>query len=306
MNIKEAVDYFLIEQQLKGNTLKTIKGYKGFLGRFSDYMVAQGISDITGLTIDGINRYQLYVNGKKSERGRNEHLTKRSVQTYIRHIKVFVGFCYEKEFISEDISRKIRMPKAERPVIEILTDEEIEVIFSCYGKSELGCRNTAIVCLMLDCGLRLEEVANIKREDINFDRGYITVMGKGRKGRIVPLGLKMRRSLMNYIHKRRMADDTNDDKYFFLSRERKPITKDAISSLMERLKRQTGILRLHAHLFRHTFATNFLVHGIGDVYELSRILGHSSMQITERYLQLASYYTIMEKRRKKTYLDMIK
>jgi len=306
MNLKEAVDYFLIEQQLKGNTAKTIHGYRGFLRRFSDYMVGQGVTDITGLTIDGINRYQLYVNGKKSERGRNETLTKRSVQTYIRHIKVFVGFCFEKEFIREDISKKIRMPKAERPVIEILTGEEIEVIFSCYGKSELGYRNTAIVCLMLDCGLRLEEVALVKREDINFERGYITVMGKGRKGRIVPLGLKMRRALMNYIHKRRMADDPNDDKYFFLNRERRPLKKEAISSLMERLKRQTGISRLHAHLFRHTYATNFLVHGVGDVYELSRILGHESLQVTDRYLQLASYYAIMEKRGRKTYLDMIK
>jgi site-specific recombinase XerD len=72
---------------------------------------------------------------------------------------------------------------------------------------------------------------------------------------------------------------------------------------MARLKKKTGITRLHAHLFRHTFTTNFLVHNLGDVYELSRILGHGEMRTTELYLQLASYYTIIEKRRKLSYLD---
>jgi len=72
---------------------------------------------------------------------------------------------------------------------------------------------------------------------------------------------------------------------------------------MSRLKKKTSIVRLHAHLFRHTFATNFIVHGLGDVYELSRLLWHSEIRMTEKYLQLASYYTVMEKRRKVSYLD---
>jgi integrase/recombinase XerC/integrase/recombinase XerD len=73
--------------------------------------------------------------------------------------------------------------------------------------------------------------------------------------------------------------------------------------MMRRLKERTGIRRIRAHLFRHTFATNFLVHGLGDVYELSRILGHGEIKTTEKYLQLASYYTIMQNRKKLSYLD---
>lgn len=157
---------------------------------------------------------------------------------------------------------------------------------------------------MIDCGLRLSETVGIKTDDINFEKGYIKVLGKGRKERIVPVGLKVRRQLLAYTYKRRAADAPEDDKYFFLSKNRKPITGGCIASLMCRLKKKTGITRLHAHLLRHTFATNFLVHRLGDVYELSRILGHSEIRTTEMYLQLASYYTIIEKSRRQTYLDM--
>jgi len=144
----------------------------------------------------------------------------------------------------------------------------------------------------------------LKTADINFEKGYIKVLGKGRKERIVPVGLKVRRLMMSYVHKRRAPDAPEQDKYFFMTKQSKPVTMHCISSLMGRLKKRTGIARLHAHLFRHTFATNFLVYGLGDVYELSRILGHSQIQVTEKYLQLASYYTIIEKRKRLSYLDI--
>ena len=148
-------------------------------------------------------------------------------------------------------------------------------------------------------------IAGIKTSDVNFDKGYLNVMGKGRKGRIVPIGLKVRRSMLAYVYKRRSADDPESDRYFFLGRSRKPMTPDGIASLISRLKERTGIARLHAHLFRHTFATNYLVHSLGDVYELSRLLGHSDIRTTEVYLHLASYYTIIQRRGRKTYLDTL-
>jgi integrase/recombinase XerC/integrase/recombinase XerD len=304
MTLQQAVDFFILDQQLRGNTDKTVTGYRGFLRRFCEWMASSGVYNMDDIEIQNINEYQLYVDRKPLERYGNRRLTKRSVQTYMRHIKCFLTYCHNEGFIREPLHLKIRMPKAERPVIEILTDDEIAAIFSCFRKTELGMRNTSIVMLMLDCGLRLAEVINIKSNDVNFIKGYITVMGKGRKGRIVPLGLKVRRALLAYIHKRRRADAEKDDEYLFLTKERKPLTEASIALVMRRLKKEASIPRIHAHLFRHTFATNFLIYGIGDVYELSRLLGHSDMKITESYLQLASYYTIIEKRGRRTFLDM--
>ena len=323
MTITNAIQSFILNQHLKGNTSKTIHGYNGFLSRFQKWLNSKGITDIENITLQDMQKYQIFIDTKKAERGhgvsfgnvisvasassKKNKLSKRSVQTYIRHIKIFLKYCYYEGFISEPLHNNIIIPKAEKPIIEILTEEEIICIFSCLSNSNSNqnIRNKSIISLMLDSGLRLSEVVSIKTKDINFNQGYITIMGKGRKGRIVPIGLKVRKVLLSYIQKRRTADNLQDDEYFFLSKQRKPITKDCISSLMSRLKYKSGVTRLHAHLFRHTFATNFLVYGLGDVYELSRILGHSQITITERYLQIASYYTILEKRRKLSYLDMM-
>jgi integrase/recombinase XerC/integrase/recombinase XerD len=304
MTLKQAYDAFILEQRLKGNSDKTIQGYTGILTRFISWLNMNEIGRIDELKLIHVQQYQLYIDSKPAERSGGVKLTKRSVQTYMRHIRIFLKFCYIEGFIPEPLHERLRLPKAERPTIEILTDEEVEAVLSTFSKSETGLRNRVLICLLLDCGLRLSEAVGLETEKINFEKGYIKVLGKGRKERIIPVGLKVRRMMMSYVHKRRAADVPEDDKYFFLASGRKPITNSCISSLMTRLKKRTGIKRLHAHLFRHTFATNFLVHGLGDVYELSRILGHSEIRVTETYLQLASYYTIIEKKRRLSYLDL--
>jgi integrase/recombinase XerC/integrase/recombinase XerD len=300
MNLPDAVDKFLLEQQLRGNTEKTIQGYRGYLRRFTAYLSASGVTELQYMTIDHIHNYQLYINNKPNERGRGDKLARRSVQTYVRHIKVFVGYCYEQNFVTVDLRPKIRIPKAERPVIEILTDEEVDNILSHFQQTEMGLRNRAIICLMLDCGLRRGEITSIRREDMNFDKRYVMVMGKGRRGRIVPLGKAMCEALRDYLCVRRQAVGLDSDEYVFITCNRTPIKNNTLGLLMRRLKQKTGIKRLRAHLLRHTFATNYLLHGLGDVYELSRLLGHSDIKMTEKYLQLASYYEIMERRERVT------
>jgi integrase/recombinase XerC/integrase/recombinase XerD len=306
MTLKNALASFILEQKLRGNTEKTIKGYQWFIGRFVFWLESQKIYDLPGVALVHVQQYQLHLGSKEAERCGGRKLTKRTIQTYMKHIRTFLVYCHNEGFMSEALHQRLRIPKAERPMIEILTDGEVEEILSTFSKLEVGLRNRALICLMLDCGFRLSEVSGIKTENINFEKGYIKVFGKGRKERIVPMGLKVCRQMLAYLHKRRAADTPEEDKFFFLSKSRKPITNACVSTLMARLKKKTGIARLHAHLFRHTFATNFLVHGLGDVYELSRILGHGEIRTTELYLQLASYYTIIEKRRKLSYLDMKK
>jgi integrase/recombinase XerC/integrase/recombinase XerD len=299
MTLKNAFDSFILDQRLRGNTEKTIRGYQGFLTRFIDWQAANGVIDLAELSLQNIQQYQLYINTKPAERNGGEKLTKRSVQTYMRHIKVFLTFCFEEGFHLEPLHQKIKLPKAERPVIEILTDEEIAAILKTFGGTENEKRNRALILILLDCGLRLSEVVGIKICDINFSRGYIMVNGKGRKGRIVPIGERVTHDMKEYQQLRNRAEHEK----FFLTKNFAPMTSGCIHSLMRRLKKRTGIKRIHAHLFRHTFATNFLVHGLGDVYELSRLLGHSEIKVTEKYLQLASYYTIMQNRKKLSYLD---
>ena len=285
MTLTKAFDAFIFDQRLRGNTEKTIEGYQGFLTRFIDWQTTtNGVSDLAELSLSHVQQYQIYLDTKPAERNGGEKLTKRSIQTYMRHIKVFLTFCFEEGFHSEPLHQKLKLPKAERPIIEILTDDEIAVILKTFSGTENEKRNRALILILLDCGLRLSELVGIKICDINFSKGYIMVNGKGRKGRIVPIGERVTQDMHEYIRFRGDAE-TN---YLFQTNNLTPMTSACVHSLMRKLKKRTGIKRIHAHLFRHTFATNFLVHGLGDVYELSRILGHSEIRVTEKYLQLAS------------------
>jgi integrase/recombinase XerC/integrase/recombinase XerD len=304
VTLSQALEAFILEQRLRGNTEKTIRSYRGFLTRFFAWLAENGVATVRETTLQHVQQYQLFIDSKPAERGSRKTLSKKSVQTYMRHIKVFLTFCYEEGFHPEPLHHKIKLPKAERPIIEILTDEEIAAILATFAGTENELRNRALIFMLLDCGLRLSEIVGITRQNINYEKGYILVTGKGRKGRIVPIGesvifaMKEYRQFCGFADTAPAAADA-----FFLTRTATPITAGCLSSLMGRLKKRTGIKRIHAHLFRHTFATNFLVHGLGDVYELSRILGHGEIKTTEKYLQLASYYTIMQNRRKLSYLD---
>ncbi|MCL2753799.1 MAG: tyrosine-type recombinase/integrase [Defluviitaleaceae bacterium] len=299
MKLTEAFDTFILEQQLRGNTEKTIRGYKGFISQFMTWLETCNIYEVSALTLKHIQGYQLHLSTRRCD-NKNQKLTRRTVRTYMRHIRIFLAFCFEESFINEPIHQKIKLPKAEKPTIEIINNSEADYLLSVFGDDILAHRNRAIIYLMLDCGLRLSEVAGIKTNDINITNGYIKVMGKGRKGRIVPIGKKVCEAIHAYKYIRPHSFSDN----IFLSVHETPITANGIAQMINRLKKQTGIHRLHAHLLRHTFATNFLIYNLGDVYELSRILGHSDIRITEGYVQLASYYTILQNRNRQTYLDM--
>ena len=291
MTFPQAIDLFIFDQQLRGNTDKTIKTYRDFITAFTDWLEKQRLVNIEDLTLSHVQQYQIYLINRPCD-NKAKPLARRTVRTYIRHIKIFLGFCFENGYIKEAFHLNIKLPKAEKPLIEILSDQEAEQLITTAGYGIDAKRNRAIISLMLDCGLRLSETAGVKESDIHFDSGYILITGKGRKQRIVPIGRKVSDALRSHgVPPARGAPLFG-------------MTPNAIAGMIKRLKIKSGIPRLHAHLLRHTFATNYLIHGLGDIYELSRILGHADIKITEGYIQLAGYYKILKNREIKTYLDM--
>lgn len=168
------------------------------------------------------------------------------------------------------------MPKATRKTISILSAAEIQNILSFVSG-----RNELIVLLMLECGLRRSEVSSLRCEDI-YDN-YFIVRGKGNKERIVPMSDYIRVPLLEFLFESRLKNQE-----LLLN-----VSGNAIKMLFQKLKKKTGIKRLHPHLLRHTFATLYLVNG-GDISRLQLILGHESIQITQVYLHLAQTYALRE------------
>jgi integrase/recombinase XerC/integrase/recombinase XerD len=268
-----------------------------------------GITTAEDLTISHVNAYQLYIQTKRSRNG--GELAGKTVQTYMRHIRVFLRFCFTEDLIKTDIARKMVKPKAAKPVIEILTDKEAETLLKSFNKKNLlGMRNYCICLLMLDCGLRVGEVCGLCICDINLDVGYAAVTGKGQKGRVVPLGVKCRKELFKYIYRFRFRAKTIDGSpieqtdRLFVKKTGNQLTQSAVVQIFRKLKKRLDMPRVHAHLLRHTFATNFLLAGLGDVYQLAQLLGHETVSTTETYLHAANYYKMIRDGNARTYWDM--
>jgi len=202
-----------------------------------------------------------------------------------------------REGLTQDNAAKdLKPPKVTRKVVSTLSDEEIRAILSTFSTSPSDARNQTLFMILLDSGLRIGELINLKMEDIHKDEGYLKVMGKGRKERIVPIGSNAQRTLQRYLFRYRPKPAHQGIDNVFLSISGNPLTENSIKLMFTRLATRSGVTRLHAHLCRHTFATRFLTNG-GDVFTLQQILGHSTLEMVRHYVNLASNHVAIQHQR---------
>ncbi|MCL0053104.1 tyrosine-type recombinase/integrase [Dehalococcoidales bacterium] len=192
---------------------------------------------------------------------------------------------------------KLKPPKAPSKVVEVLAPEEITRVLGCINPNiSSGARDYAILILLLDTGLRCSELTSFQLNDINIENGYLKVMGKGGKERIVPFGASAQKALLRYLLHFRPEPFNPAVQNFFLTLDGKPLTKNSVKMIFRRIAKKSGIKRLHPHLCRHTFATNYLING-GDVFSLQQILGHTTLEMVRRYVTLASAHVTVQHRK---------
>lgn len=291
MKLNKAIELFLKEQQFRGNSPKTINIYKQQLKYFYNFSGNLDCSEITYITVQD---YTIFLRGKIKNSDhpyaiiRNEYISDVTVQTYVRGLKSFINFCIEKKYISKDYFENFKLPKAKKVVIEILDDDEIKKMFAFCNKQndkKIALRNKLIITLMLDCGLRVNEVATLLIPNIRLNDNILKVLGKGNKERNVPFGDFTAGLLKKYIKKYKTED------LLFVNEYGNPVGYFGIKKLFIKLRKYTKNDRLHPHLLRHTFATKYLMNG-GDITSLKMILGHTSLKMVEHYLHLAEQYTV--------------
>ena len=279
MVLSEAISEFILEQRVRGNSNATVSYYRNVLGYFLEF---SGNVDVTELTLHRCREYYLQL--------AQDEINSVSVQSYIRGLRAFLRWLYDNEYITENICAKFKLPKATRKVIDVLTEEEIALLFdSILGRHELAVRNRLIVALMLDCGLRRHEVVTLTVSAVHLrDRYIIVQQGKGDKQRVVPFG-KFTAKLVERYLKLTAQRLPREALIIKLSGDgpAEGITDTTLIQLFRKLKKRTGIYRLKPHLLRHTFATRYLENG-GNIYSLQQILGHTSLDMVKRYLHLAN------------------
>ena len=271
MTIREAFGFFLDDQYLKGNSLHTITDYinklRGFLEQFGERELAE-------LRSENLNEYARSL--------RESHSNTITIQSYVRALRAFLNWMYLNDLVEADFCRKFRLPKARKAFLNVLTDQEIERVFAVYGDNSniIHLRNRVILSLMLDAGLRLNEVVTAKVTDLHLPEGYLIVTGKGSKQRAVSFGVTTLEYLKAYL------EVAPPSEALLQTSDGEPLTTNTVKNMFRKLKGKSGVPRLHPHLLRHTFATRYLENG-GSIYSLKELLGHTTLKQTQAYLHVA-------------------
>lgn len=229
-------------------------------------------------------------------------------ETYVNSmIKCFRGlfkYCEDEGYIRETPMNKVRFQKEIIPVIVTFNSEEIKKMVGYYsGKKFLEQRNKLIMVMLLDSGIRNSELCDIRMEDVH--ENAIKIRGKGKKIRYVPLTPAINKALIRYVRSREnyVLDKYNYQvEYLFLSQKGKRLTPETIERVVRDCGQQCGVreeLRCSPHTCRHYYAQTQLKNGC-DLFTVSRLLGHSNINITKRYLSSMVVDDVMEIAKKTT------
>lgn len=205
-----------------------------------------------------------------------------SVNTYLRAVNAYLRWSHTEGHAAE----LIRIPrlKEDDKVLATLTPEHVQRLIGFRPRGKYQQRIHTIACLLLDTGLRIDEALSLRRDSVDFDNLLLHVHGKGRKERVVPMSGEMRKLLWRWLQGQ---GEASPDELVFSTRDGRKLGQ---RNMLRHFKvlgtrlRITGV-RFSFHTLRHTFAVNYIRNG-GDVFRLQRVLGHSTLEMTRKYVNL--------------------
>ncbi|MFC1916388.1 tyrosine-type recombinase/integrase [Chloroflexota bacterium] len=304
--IKQAIDGFLLSCKVEGKADGTIECYsdklKGFLWYATNY---DWPDDISAITTNHLREFLVYLRETKHRFNSTcpramKPINNTTIQKYYRALSALFNWSINEGILETSSLVKIKVPRAEKKVIKALISIEVSQLISALGNTFEGIRNKAIILILVDCGLRLGELLNLKILDINMEQQLLKVDGKTGE-RVVRFGSTSAKSLKKYLKNRARIDGNNDS--LWLTSEGVTLKDSSVETLFIKLAKKTGI-RVHPHLLRHTFATMWLKNG-GDSLMLQRLLGHTTLMMTNRYCQAVGCYDAVEAHKQYSPVDNI-
>lgn len=282
MTIKQAFDEFIMSKRADGLSDKSIEAYKWqmqhFVCIYGEFCLNNTENEYNLLTNAHIQEY--LVNLMECEKW--SYSTKVS---YRRSVRIFLKWCsneYDDIAIRYERIRLLKMPKKE---IALWKPEEIQMIFDVCEKSPewLGIRDKLIIALLIDTGIRRQELCSLKKKDIDFNSHEMIVTGKGRKQRKAHYGDTVAEIMQEYLQKCPYDQET-----LLCGLHNESLTGNGISQVLYKIQRKTGI-QISPHRCRHNFATNYCLdtRALGrevDPNKLQALMGHEDMVTTKRYM----------------------
>lgn len=285
MEIKDVLEEFLLDCKVRNLSKKTISSYDYQIGIFINYMETEfNEKSIKKIKKVHVKKYLLDLQETKKPTYINQLL---------KTLKLLFNYGVVEGYLDNNIISNISYLRTETTLLNTFNDDEVINMIEFYGKNKdfLSQRNKLIIEIFTDCGLRAQEVRDLKNDNIYDD--YIKFWGKGRKERVVPISPYLSYSLKKYNRVKKgyfnnLRKYREVDNYLFVSKSGKRLTnnvllekivKDACNAIGVR----NEVQRKSCHSLRHYYAQKLLKNGV-NLYTISRLLGHSSIKTTQTYL----------------------
>ena len=270
--IKDYRNYLRIERRMSPNTVASychdVEGFLSWAGCAPSQVTSEKVTEYLGkVTADG--------------------LSKRSTARLVSSLRSFFTWCIEEGEIQENPCDRVDAPKLGKYLPEVLSVEEVTAILESVDlRASTGKRDRAILEVLYGCGLRVSEAAALRISHVHFDEGFVDIVGKGDKQRLVPLGEMAAETLQAYLADRPQPAARAYEDILFLNRFGKPLSRVSLFKLVKRQAMAAGIQKeISPHTFRHSFATHLIENG-ADLRIVQEMLGHASILTTEMYTHM--------------------
>jgi site-specific recombinase XerC len=278
--LRWCIDNFLLDARARDLSEDTLDFYNRKLRPLVRFLVNDGLTQAGALTPRHLSRYLVSL--------RDTGMTPANIHTHARALRAFLHWLTDNELINPIISRQFKMPRAPVPTRDGFSTGQVDELLDAARRTPTPERDTAILLLMADVGLRAGEIGRILDADCELDR--IHVEGKGRRERYVPLAPQTRKAITRWRRRR------GDSEYLFITVRGDPFDRQTVYKLFRRLGSVTGISPCHPHMMRRTTAVEWIRAG-GDTFSLQGLLGHSSQTMTKVYVELADEDVAIKHRR---------
>lgn len=284
VNKKLFINYLRTEKSLSENT---ISAYNSDIGKFEDYIIKKkSVSCLKKISETEVISFLNLLSSKEFSEG--EKYSAKSVARLISSLRGFFKYL-ESEGVTEiNPMENIDSPKSSRLLPDVLSVEEMEsLLVSPDISTELGLRDRALMETMYACGLRVSEAIHLEISNIFFKEGFVRVMGKGSKERIVPIGNTALSFITKYINESRSKlKNKNSHNYLFLNFRGSKLSRMGVLDIIRKYCIAANIKKsVHPHTLRHSFATH-LLQGGADIRIIQEMLGHSDISTTQIYTHI--------------------
>ena len=268
-------NYLDFSENIKGLSKNTTKSYQRDLTKFSKFLEASSINELSGITEEMSSAWvaDLFQN----------NVSARSIQRHISSAKGFFNYLKKISLVTDSPFELINSPKSPNHLPNIISPEEVSQLLNFKPKNAQEKRDLAIIELIYSSGLRVSEAVNSNINDFEDNKNFLRVLGKGSKTRLVPVGRYAQAAINDWIIERDKLLSKDDALFINLRGNR--ITTRSVQERIKNIALMQGLPPVNPHMLRHSFATH-LLESSGDLRSIQELLGHSSLSTTQIYTRL--------------------